>query len=301
MRKFLKITGASLLGLSLLAWLIFRFGLDLRYPAAEVATYFEGQPAPISSTYPFEGRSLHYQHLGADSLPTVLFIHGSPGGWDNWISYFRDSTLRRHCRLIAVDRPGYGLSAAGGPLPALSDQARSLLPLVASLPDSVPLIVVGHSYGGPVAARLAMYLGPRADGLLLLAGVFDPAHEKRFWIQRPLQRLGWRWTMPPDLWTSNEEMIPLRAGLSEMASHWGEITAPTLIYQGGRDILVDPAHADFAERQLGDRVRRVIRRPSENHFVIWTDPQLVRDLIVELLPVPPTEVAEEGVPPAGRL
>lgn len=284
MRRFLIIAGLSLLGLLLLLWLIFRFGLDMTRSPEEVAAYFGDAPAPVSHTYDWEGCRMHYVDLGPDSLPTVLLIHGSPGSWDAWIAYFQDSLLRQSCRLIAVDRAGYGQSAGGAPLPALADQAQSLVPILATVPDSVPLVVVGHSYGGPVAARLAMMQPARVQGLLLLAGIFDPALEKRFWFQKPLRWQGLSWLIPPDMRASNEEMIPLRDGLIEMQPHWEAIEAETIVFQGGKDILVKPGNADFAEAQLGPRLRKVVRQPDENHFVVWTQPELVRDLILELLP-----------------
>ncbi|RMG66135.1 MAG: alpha/beta hydrolase [Bacteroidetes bacterium] len=282
MRRFLKITGLSLLAILLILWLVFRFGMNMMRTDAEVAAYFAPDPPPQSHIYTVEGRPMRYVSLGADTLPTVLLIHGSPGSWDAWISYFQDSLLTRHCRLIAVDRAGYGGSFAEGYPTDLAGQAHGLMPILATIPDSVPLVVVGHSYGGSVAARLAMEAGARVQGLLLLAGIFDPELEERFWFQRPLQSPALSWLLPADMRASNEEMIPLRQGLLDMQDDWDRIKARTIIFQGGKDVLVKPGNADFAEAKLGDKVLKVVRQPDENHFMIWTQPTLVRDLIWEL-------------------
>jgi pimeloyl-ACP methyl ester carboxylesterase len=35
----------------------------------------------------------------------VVFVHGSPGSWDAFIGFFKDSLLVGKARLISVDRP----------------------------------------------------------------------------------------------------------------------------------------------------------------------------------------------------
>jgi pimeloyl-ACP methyl ester carboxylesterase len=60
----------------------------------KVSQYFATQLVkPTFRTIRVEGRSIHYVTIGADTLPTVFFIHGSPGSWDAFISFFADSTL----------------------------------------------------------------------------------------------------------------------------------------------------------------------------------------------------------------
>src|SRR3954449_8728866 len=39
---------------------------------------------------------LHYVYCGADTLPTLVFIHGSPGSWNAFENYLKDSDLLKH-------------------------------------------------------------------------------------------------------------------------------------------------------------------------------------------------------------
>ncbi len=44
---------------------------------------FEGRKyQPHFYTYKVGKRTIHYAECGNDSLPAVIFIHGSPGSWD---------------------------------------------------------------------------------------------------------------------------------------------------------------------------------------------------------------------------
>ena len=55
-------------------------------------------------------RHLHYAVSGnnGDSLPTLVFIHGSPGSWMNYMKFMWDSSMRKKFRMVAIDRPGFG-------------------------------------------------------------------------------------------------------------------------------------------------------------------------------------------------
>ena len=36
---------------------------------------------------------MHYVKAGNDSLPTIVFVHGSPGSWDAFSLYMQDKVL----------------------------------------------------------------------------------------------------------------------------------------------------------------------------------------------------------------
>jgi len=68
------------------------------------------------------GFPLHYAVTGSDTLPTLLFVHGTPGSWDAFQNYLMDSALLQHYRIISIDRPGFGYSDFGNAM-NLSAQA----------------------------------------------------------------------------------------------------------------------------------------------------------------------------------
>ena len=264
-------TFGIIFGLLFIAYLIFRFASSsMTKSDAEISAYFEdASQKPIFQTYEVRGHTMHYASIGPQNLPTIIFIHGSPGSWDAYIAYFEDSALVNRFRMISVDRIGYGKSDKGQPESSLFLQAAYIQPLLEAIHDSVPVMLVGHSYGGPVACRMAMDYPDKIDGLLLLAGLADPELESRFWIQRPLMHKSLRWLLPPDLDVSNREIVPLKEELiaQEKDHLWEKIRAHTIIVQGDKDILVDKGHADYAEKMMiNARSMKVVRMPDMNHF-----------------------------------
>lgn len=237
---------------------------------------------------------LHYVAAGlaAPASARVLFVHGSPGTWDGWRGYLEDPELRRTARLVAVDRLGFGGSERGVAVPSLATQAAALAAVLES-ESGPPAVVVGHSLGGPVAARLAMDRPDLVGGLLLVAPSIDPAEERHRWYNVAGATRVVQWFLPRDWTVSNREIWPLAGELRAMLPLWSRIRCRTIVVQGLADDLVPPANADFAERQLPPEILRVDRYPGENHFLLWSRPETVRQPLLELLRGGPAERSAE--------
>lgn len=97
--------------------------------------------------------------------PLVL-IHGLGGGAANWGMVAGALAARR--RVLVPDLPGHGGSA---PLPARAglDTFARLVGLVAEREEMLPAPVVGHSFGGATALRLAMARPGDVAGIVLVA------------------------------------------------------------------------------------------------------------------------------------
>lgn len=283
MKKVLRYTAWGLFAIVVILWGLFRFGINMEMDAAEVAAFARNNPvAPEFHRYAYGDQEIHYVGQGPRNRPTLLFIHGSPGSWDAYARYFSDSSLYKHYRLISVDRLGYGQTTPGQPEPDLALQAEVFRPLLETIPLDQALIVVGHSYGGPVAVRMAMDYPDRIDGLLLVAGIADPDREKRFWVQPLLQYPAFRWLLPPSMDVSNREIVPLKQELTEILDRWDQIRAETIVIQGGEDSLVDPANADFTLNKLSHIPASLVWLPGEDHFLIWTHYLLIKSAIQDL-------------------
>ena len=262
--------------------------ISVRMSDKEVAAYFANRPVkPQFGFIDVGNRQVHYARIAApnpsvaDTLPIVLFVHGSPGAWDAFIGFFADSSLYNHAQLVAVDRLGFGKSGLGNPEPSLQKQAAALAPLL-HLNLQKP-IVVGHSLGGPVAVRLAMDYPDEVGGLILVAPSIDPALEKQEWY-RPLGRaFPIRHWLPTELNVSNREILPLKGELQQMLPRWASITVPVTIIQGEDDNLVPPGNALFAKQMLTHAPVTVEMIPAMNHFIPWRRPDLIHNAILRQL------------------
>jgi len=239
--------------------------------------------APTARTLPYGNSHIHFVDTAEEHLPMVLFIHGTPGSWRAFRELFEAPELRGRVRLVAVDRPGFGRSNGGELVLGLQRQAASLKPLLDRNRSGRKAILVGHSLGGPIAARAAMDYPERVGGLLLVAPSLDPELQKTKWYQALGRMTPIRWLVPKPLQKANRELKGLRDDLRAMLPLWKEIAAPTIVIQGGRDGLVHPGNADFVRRMLPKGQAEVWLREDLNHFIPWKRPDLLVAGILELL------------------
>jgi pimeloyl-ACP methyl ester carboxylesterase len=231
------------------------------------------------------GRTINYLHVGDANLPLVIFVHGSPGSLSAFIHFMTDTALLKRAQLITVDRAGFGESNFGYAEKSLQRQAEYLLPILEKYRNNKPIILVGHSLGGPVIARMAMDYQSLVDGLVIVAGSIDPELEPHeTWFRAPLATPFLSWIMPRSFRASNLEIYKLKPGLQEMLPLWKNITCNVTIIQGMKDDLVSPANTDFAKKMLvnASSVEYIIK-DDMSHFVPWQHPELIREAIIQIL------------------
>lgn len=253
---------------------------------------FEGRTPPRELRVALNGgRELRAHATGVEHCPLVLFVHGSPGRWSDFAYVMTDERLAARARLVSVDRLGWGGSSAGALEPSMREQAAALAELLRTLAEHRPAVVVGHSLGGPVAARLAMDAPELVDALVLVAPSVDPELETPTWFQELGRTRLVRAILPDALRRADDEIRPLRAELEEMAPRWGDLRLPLFVQQGLDDALVPAANADFVERVATNATLVVERLPDQGHLIPWERPAELATLILRALDA--AEVAQE--------
>ena len=252
----------------------------------EADKYFKDKSLkPKLKTYQVEDRTVSYADIGSDSLPTVFFFHGAPGSWSAFVDFMADTSLTNKTRVISVDRPGYGYSNFGNSVTSLERESLLLRPLLELKNEDQPTILVGHSLGGPVIARLAMDHPDLVDYIIMVAPSIDPDLEPdEDWFRYPLKTPFLSWILPTSFRVTNDEIYVLEEELREMMPLWEGITIPCTVIQGGKDSLVDPGNADFAKRMLVNSSDvNLIVIEDMNHFVPWSNPELIKEAIFNYL------------------
>lgn len=215
---------------------------------------------------------------GQDASTLVLYLHGTPGDAEGWAAYLADPI--GGARSIAVDRPGFGDSDPR-PLPSLQGQASAVAPFLRS---AERVVVVGHSYGGPVALQIALDEPDRVVGVVVVAGSVAPDQEKLRWFNVLARAV--RPMLPRDLRHANDEVWPLRADLERLAVRLPEIAAPVRIVHGTEDSLVPFANVPFLEGALkGSKSVETTVIEGAGHFILWEEAHVpaVRAAIRSLL------------------
>jgi len=131
-----------------------------------------------------DGRLLGFAEYGDPGGWPLLFFHGTPGS-RVFARLAADEARRRGIRLLAPERPGYGLS---DPQPGrrLTDWVGDIRQLAAAL-DLDRFDVMGISGGGPYAAVCAWGLPGKVAGAAIVSGLAPP--ESMSWAQSRHLRL----------------------------------------------------------------------------------------------------------------
>ncbi|MCK8435524.1 alpha/beta fold hydrolase [Streptomyces sp. D2-8] len=126
-----------------------------------------GLPTMQETTYDIGGRKIFAAETGDG--PPVLLLHGGGPGASGVSNYGRNvAELAKEYRVIVPDLPGYGRSTKGvdgaDPFGYLADGIRGVL-------DELGLgkaHLVGNSYGGACALRLALDTPDRVERMVLM-------------------------------------------------------------------------------------------------------------------------------------
>ncbi|OWY22554.1 alpha/beta hydrolase [Sphingobacteriales bacterium UPWRP_1] len=277
--KLLKYTALALLGIYMLG----NFACSFRISDTKAANEFSKAGVPLSISYFSEGKlSLHYTQTGIDTNATLYFVHGSPGGWNDFGAYMKDKDLLGHFRMVGIDRPGFGYSNFGN-AENLWQQTRLLGMLMQHLQNGKPAYLIGHSYGGPLVAALAATYPKAFSGLVILAGSLDPTLESpEKW--RPILMLPLLRSLLPDaLRASNAELWYLKKDLYRLQQQLPDITCPVYAIHAANDMLVPVKNVNYICQQFCNAtyIQDTIL-PTGNHFLPWNRYETVKKLLLRL-------------------
>ncbi|MFN3524882.1 MAG: alpha/beta fold hydrolase [Paracoccus sp. (in: a-proteobacteria)] len=237
------------------------------------------------------GQTLSMLAAGQPGGQRVVFIHGSPGLGEEWTPFLADVPPGR--LYLAPDRPGFG-NSGDEPVTDLQQQADALLPLLGTSAQP-PVTLVGYSYGGPTALRLAADHPDRVAGLLLIGAAADPGLEEIHPLQEVAALDFFAQMLPTELANSNAELMSLRSGLEALAHDLPGLHMPVTIVQGTDDTLVPASNADYIRSHLPDAAA-VVMIEGADHFLPWTHSGLLTQALDCLVQAEPAQRSELALP-----
>ena len=141
----------------------------------------EARHPPSAEFINVAGIRLHYRRTGNSAQPAILVLHGATSNLEEPFAALSERLEGEH--VIWLDRPGLGWSdRPEGPWSPEREAA-----LIADFLDEIGVssaLVVGHSWGGAIAMRLAMDHPARVDALLLIAPALSAWIGEAAWFNK---------------------------------------------------------------------------------------------------------------------
>lgn len=257
--------------------------LQWRATDQEIKAYFDAKQIHSKISY-FAVDSLdlkvRVQHVEASKVPIhVLFLHGSPSSLSAWNGYFSDTLLIKKAKLHAVDRPGYGYSNFGVAMPSIVTQAKVISSLITdyNLKNS---IVIGSSYGGPLAARLAVE-NKNVKGVIMVSPAIDPKQEKTIWASRFTQWWLTRWLVPTGYRVAGDEKTVHAQALQHIEKDWAKVKVPVIHIHGDQDDLVPYTNINYSKEKFS--TIKIVSLPGTGHEIAWARPELIKPHLLRLI------------------
>src|SRR5665213_1947262 len=192
----------------------------------------------------------------------IVVVTGAP----SWAEYWAPAlaALPQDREMIVVDRPGFAASEPAGCVLDIRDQARALAPLLQTAPGQ-KLLLVGQSYGAPIAALMAASQPRRVSGLVLLSSYLGQSGPTARWLVRTGSRF--LNLIPRDLRNAVIEVSGQPPQLAHMRQALGRIRAPVHVIHGDEDDFAPlEAARDLADNVRTRRPMRFQSVPGTNHF-----------------------------------
>lgn len=229
-----------------------------------------------------DGHHIHYATCGIDSLPTLVFIHGSPGSWVHYMKFMWDDSLRKKFRFISIDRPGFGYSEFGSPM-HLKEQSELLLRVVAANQNGKPIYLAGHSIGGPVVAQMAAMSPGSFEKIIIMSGSISPYLEKKETWRKLMNNAVMNKFLPGAFAPSNTEILWFKKDLFQLEKELKNINTKVVFVHGDKDTWVPFENIKFGiEKMINATSFQSDTLHGADHMIPWKREQEVKNILNKL-------------------
>lgn len=191
----------------------------------------------------------------------IVVVTGTPSWSEFWAPVLAKVGPDRE--MVVADRPGFAQSEPLAAVTSIDAQADALAPLLDG-PAGQKVIVVGQSYGGPIATVLAAKHPEKVKALVLMSAFFG----ERGPAIRRLDALGSlvRPALPRDMKNALAEVTHQKRQLPEVRAALARIEAPIIVLHGDKDDFIVPAAAQRLAAAAGPRAQYMSAKGGD-HFL----------------------------------
>lgn len=227
------LTTVALLGLFALSACAVTVEEDRRFPTSKdfPPTVMRHGSFTAGGTHPWRLATLETPRPNAPWK--VVVVTGTPSWSEFWAPTL--AALPERYTMVVADRPGFAASEPKTLVGSISDQADALAPMLETAPGQ-KVILVGQSYGAPIASLMAARHPDKVAALILMSPFFGARGAEA----RKLMTAGGfvRWVLPHDLKNGYAEVKGQAPQLPAARAALAGVTAPVLVLQGDADTFV---------------------------------------------------------------
>jgi pimeloyl-ACP methyl ester carboxylesterase len=236
----------------------------------------------LDSIYNHPLRWVEVSILEKDTLPIVLFVHGAPGSANNFYEFISDTTFLKYARLISIDRLGYSPYDQGESVVSIQKQSDALAKVLTHY--QYPwLLVVGHSYGGPIVSNFAIDYPEKIKAAVLLAPALDPENEKILGIAKLTEWKATKWMVPDLFMVAADEKNAHVEQLKLLLHKWDNVSVPFVHIHGTKDGLVPYENIEFSKEVIDEKFLQVVAIEKGDHILPWSETELVKAELLKWL------------------
>lgn len=222
------------------------------------------------------GGYLTYNLEGESDGQRVIFMHGTPGDRGAWATYITKVPLG--LQYLSMDRPSFGDSDPRDAVPIMR-QAEIFEQFLQTNQRGQKTILVGHSYGGTLAALMATLYPDKIGAVVILAGSVSPHLDNPPSIQKVGQYPPFVYLLPEGLRKANDEVIALIEESKIFPELWPDINIPVVVLQGDQDPLVSVKNVDYMQEKMINAQLDITVLKGVNHFLPWNSVEEVKEVI----------------------
>jgi len=235
------------------------------------------QPRIYYNSYnEFKYRVLAMQEAIDSTLPTLVFVHGSPGSMLDYSRYFKDSTLNSKTNILGYDRIGYGINNAGDVQGSIAFELEILHDVIKDIPPD-KIVLIGYSYGGPIILASPKPYKYKVS----LASSISADLEPMFWT---LNFYKWKLTRPliPSLLiAAAKEKYTHLTDLPKYDTKWSISSSPIVNIQGNKDWIVPYENSKVLQGIMSANKFKMVTIDDGGHELIWSNFKLIKNEILK--------------------
>jgi pimeloyl-ACP methyl ester carboxylesterase len=212
----------------------------------------------------------------------VLFIHGSPGSSAQFlVTSIPKYLIESNVAIIFIDRIGYGYSEYKKTELSIEFVGNKIANCLKYFFQVKNLIIVGYSYGGPIAAFVSTVTQIHVNSLILISASVKPNAEKIYWFNYLLKNRVFENYLPHNWIYANNEKLNHCESLKKINEIWIRIKTDIICIHGDKDTLIYPENAIYVkEKAILSRSTQILIIPGGRHNVLWNYSHQIKTLLI---------------------